>query len=58
MLPYSKKNLFISQITNLNRQSMYKTLSEEGNPRLSNLITILKAIGIKLTFHPGEDQAV
>ena len=40
----------ISDITELNRQNLYKMLSEEGNPTLDSLITILNAIGIHLSF--------
>jgi len=48
----------LSEITNLNRQSMYKMLSEDGNPTLSSLITVLKAMGINLNFSAdGEKEA-
>ena len=47
----------LSNITHLNRQSMYKTLSEGGNPRLTNLMTILEAIGINLKFESREAAA-
>ncbi len=42
----------LSNITELNRQSMYKMLSERGNPTLSSLLAILHAIGIDVTFRP------
>ena len=47
----------LSEITNLNRQSMYKMLSEDGNPRLASLLSVLKAIGISLTFTTSEKDA-
>lgn len=47
----------LSNITELNRQSMYKTLSAEGNPRLSSLMAILKALGINLSFSPQTKEA-
>lgn len=47
----------LSEMTKLNRQSMYKMLSEDGNPRLASLLSILKAIGISLTFTTSEKDA-
>lgn len=38
--------------TALNRQSLYKTLSHQGNPRLHTLHTILHALGLKLSIEP------
>ena len=34
----------------LSRESLYRTLSEEGNPRLSSLLGILRAVGVKIQF--------
>ncbi len=42
----------LSNITELNRQSLYKTMSDRGNPTLSSLLAILRAIGIDVTFRP------
>ncbi|MCP4658473.1 MAG: transcriptional regulator [bacterium] len=42
----------LSDLTELNRQSMYRMLSERGNPTLSSLLAILHAIGIDVTFRP------
>ena len=42
----------LAEQTKLNRQSLYKTLSLDGNPRFDTLITILKAIGVKMSFKP------
>ena len=33
---------------NLNRESLYRMLSEEGNPRLSSLEALLHAFGLRL----------
>ncbi len=40
----------LSAITKLNRQSLYKMLSQNGNPTLGSLLPLLKAMGIRLTF--------
>jgi len=42
----------VADKTQLNRQTMYKTLSAEGNPTLTTLLAILNAVGINLTFTP------
>lgn len=47
----------LSNITELNRQSMYKMLSEDGNPTLSSLLTVLKALGITIKFASDEPEA-
>lgn len=35
--------------TGLGRESLYKTLSENGNPKLSTLFEVIKALGLHLT---------
>ena len=47
----------LSEITKLNRQSLYKMLSENGNPTLGSLLSLLKAMGIRLTFSPSRKKA-
>jgi probable addiction module antidote protein len=38
----------IAEKANLNPTQIYRTLSEEGNPALSSLTAILKAMGLRL----------
>lgn len=38
----------IADKANLNPTQLYRTLSEEGNPALSSLTAILKAMGLRL----------
>lgn len=33
----------------LSRESLYRTLSENGNPKISTLISIMKALGLHLS---------
>ena len=47
----------LSEITDLNRQSMYKMLSEEGNPTLASLLSVLNALGIRVKFTVDEKEA-
>ena len=35
--------------TGLNRESLYKALSETGNPKLSTLFEIIKSLGLHLS---------
>jgi probable addiction module antidote protein len=44
----------ISQQTSLNRENMYRMLSNEGNPNLSSLSTILDNLGLKLAIEIKE----
>ena len=38
----------LAQGTNRNRESLYKTLSEKGNPQLNSIRSILSNLGFKL----------
>jgi len=42
----------LAEQTNLNRQNLYKALSEEGNPRLKTLGAILHKLGFRLSVEP------
>jgi len=38
--------------TGLSRETLYRTLSDRGNPRLDTLSAILAAFGLRLTVRP------
>ncbi|MEM9732416.1 MAG: addiction module antidote protein [Pseudomonadota bacterium] len=40
----------IADMAGVSRQGLYKALSEDGDPRLSTLVGVLKALGIKMTL--------
>lgn len=42
----------LAQRTGLSRESLYNTLSENGNPRFSSLVEILHALGLELAVRP------
>jgi probable addiction module antidote protein len=42
----------LAQATKLNRENLYEMLSEQGNPRLSSLTTILDKLGFQMNFSP------
>ena len=39
----------LSTETGLGRESLYKSLSDTGNPKLSTIIEVMKAFGLHLT---------
>lgn len=40
----------VSRKAKLNRENMYRMLSEKGNPELSSLWSLLKSLGLKLSI--------
>lgn len=42
----------LSRATRLNREALYRTLSEEGNPRLDTLAKVLGAMGLRIGVVP------
>jgi probable addiction module antidote protein len=47
----------ISEKSGLSRQTIYKMLSEGGNPTYKNLVAILDAIGLEITVKPKKTIA-
>ena len=47
----------LADSTGLNRENLYRVLSENGNPKLSSLALILEALGIQLQFAPSDEEA-
>jgi probable addiction module antidote protein len=39
----------IAKAAGIERESLYRALSARGNPRLSTLVAVIKAVGLKLT---------
>jgi probable addiction module antidote protein len=39
----------IAKAAGIERESLYRALSAQGNPRLSTLVAVTKAVGLKLT---------
>lgn len=42
----------LAERTGLSRESLYRTLSDKGNPRLDTLAAILSAFGLRLAVAP------
>jgi probable addiction module antidote protein len=43
----------IAKAAGVKRESLYRALSERGNPRLSTLTAVMKAVGLKLSIEPS-----
>ena len=39
-----------AELSNLNRENLYRLFSRDGNPRLTSLNSVLTALGLKVTF--------
>ena len=48
----------LAEDAQLNRESMYRMLSEKGNPQFTSLISILRQIGLKLSVQAKESVPV
>ena len=44
----------IAKAAGIERESLYRALSAHGNPRLSTLVAVTKAMGLKLTLEAGQ----
>ena len=47
----------LAEATEPNRESLYRMLSEQGNPELNSLSRLLHALGLKLAVEADEDAA-
>lgn len=47
----------LSRKTHLNRESLYKTLSKKGNPKLQTVSVLLKGLGFQLSVRPLQKKA-
>src|SRR5438067_712505 len=39
----------VAKVAGIERESLYRALSARGNPRLSTLVAVTRAVGLKLT---------
>jgi probable addiction module antidote protein len=45
----------IAKEAGVTRETLYKALSEEGDPRMSTLIGVINAMGFRLSIAPREE---
>ena len=43
----------VAKAAGIERESLYRALSPNGNPRFSTLVGVMKAVGLKLTVEPA-----
>ncbi len=43
----------IAQETGLGRESLYKALSADGNPRFDTIVRVAKALGLEISVRPA-----
>lgn len=43
----------VAEAAGLSRESLYRSLSAAGNPRLSTLVAVLKVAGLRLSVRPA-----
>jgi len=44
----------VAKAAGIERESLYRALSVRGNPRLSTLVAVTKAVGLKLTVEAAQ----
>ena len=44
----------MAKVAGIERESLDRALSARGNPRLSTLVAVTKAMGLKLTIETGQ----
>lgn len=47
----------LAEITGLNRENLYRMLSDKGNPEFYSLVTLLDALGFQLVVQPRESAS-
>lgn len=43
----------VARKAHLNRENMYRMLSEKGNPRFSNLMSLVNSLGLSISIRPA-----
>lgn len=46
----------LSEATDMSRTSLYKSLSENGNPSFETIIKVLSSLGMSIQITPKEDK--
>ena len=44
----------LARATGLSREQLYRSFSEQGNPTLKTLLSVMRALGVELTVRPHE----
>ena len=44
----------LARATGLSREQLYRSFSEQGNPTLKTMLSVMRALGVELTVRPHE----
>lgn len=47
----------VAREAGVTREALYKALSENGDPKLSTLLGVMKAVGLRFTVTPADEAA-
>ncbi len=47
----------VAEKARLNRENLYRMLSEKGNPEIKSVLCLLRSMGLKLTIEPKSKRA-
>jgi len=47
----------VAKDAGITREALYKSLSEKGDPKLSTLLGVMKALGLRVTVAPASEAA-
>jgi len=48
----------VASMADLNRESLYKMLSDQGNPRLSSMLSVLEVLGVQMQFRALKPESL
>lgn len=46
----------LAKKTNISRENLYRILSSKGNPKLTNVVSLLNAVGFSLAVQPNKNK--
>lgn len=53
----ARRMAVVAQETGLGRESLYKTLSANGNPEFATVLKVVRALGLRLQATTGQDAS-
>jgi len=53
----AKSMMEIARESGLNRENLYRSFSEQGNPTLRSLLAVIEALGLRLDVQPIQQAA-
>ena len=54
----ARRMAIVAQETGLGRESLYKSLSPDGNPEFATVLKVVRALGLQLRAAAGSDRRV